>query len=439
MTTIGLVGGELVDMDGRRFGDVVVDCEAGMILDVGTTLDQLPIDELIDVSGCIVAPGLVDLHAHLRQPGGEAAETIASGCAAAAFGGYTAIVAMPDTDPCADSAAMISDLLALGKNELCEVIPSGALSVGQHGQILAPIAEMVELGVRLFTDNNPGVQDARFMRRALEYLGSIDVADGRPLLLGQESEVGSLAEGGVMNEGRYSTRLGLCGKPAEAEEIQVMRDIALARLTGVPIHFQKLSTAGSVALVRAAKHEGIAVTAGVCPHHFTLTDCSCSTFDPRFKVDPPLRTPDDIDAVKAALLDGSVDAIVSDHAPCTQDAKELPFDEASPGSTGLETALAVSLTELDLPIEAILGLMSWGPAKLAGVFPRHGGPIAPGAAANLCVIDPEFLWSVSTENSASRANNSIFSGKELKGKVRHTIYKGNPTVKDSALLQGARR
>lgn len=435
MTKILLSGGEVIDIDGQRTADLIVDSESGQIVEVGTGLDTSGVDETIDVTGCIVAPGLVDLHAHIRQPGNEAAETVASAAAAAAAGGYTAIVAMPDTDPCADNAASISDLLSLAEGAACEIIPAGALSIGQHGKVLAPIAEMVELGVTMFTDNAPGVQDPRFMRRALEYLGSIEAPDGHALLVGQHAEVAALGDGGVMHEGTYSTKLGLPGKPTEAEEIQVMRDVALARLTGVPVHFQKLTTAGSFAMVRAAKAGGVPVTASVTPHHFTFTDADCVGFNPNFRVDPPLRTSGDIAALKTALTDGSVDAIVSDHSPYTIDVKELPFDSAGAGTIGLETALAVALTELDIPIAEVLSLMSWGPAKLARVFPRHGGPITKGAKANLCVIDPSEVWTVVPERGASRSSNSIFSQRQLTGRVRHTIFAGRLTTKNSKTLQ----
>ncbi len=435
MTKTLFSGGDIIDIDGQRTAEVVIDSVSGEIVEVGTSIKSTDIDETIDVSGCIVAPGLVDMHTHIRQPGNEEAETVASASASAAAGGYTAIVAMPDTDPCADNAASISDLLALAQSAACEIIPAGALSIGQQGKVLAPIAEMVELGVTIFTDNAPGVQDPRFMRRALEYLGSIDAPDGHSLIIGQHPEVAALGEGGVMHEGTYSTKLGLGGKPAEAEEIQVMRDVALARLTGVGVHFQKLTTAGSFAMVKAAKAGGVQVTASVTPHHFTFTDADCVGFNPNFRVDPPLRTTGDIAALKTALTDGSVDAIVSDHSPHSRDVKELPFDTASSGSIGLETALAVAMSELDLPLAEILALMSWGPAKLARVFPRHGGPIAIGAKANLCVIDPNKQWTVDTTQSVSRSANTIFDQRELTGRVTHTVFNGQLTNKNSKTLQ----
>jgi len=233
-----------------------------------------------------------------------------------------------------------------------------------------------------------------------------------------------------MHEGEWSSRLGLPGQPAEAEELMVMRDIALARLTGARVHFQHLSTAGSVAMVRAARAAGLPVTAEATPHHFTLTDECCASYDPVFKVNPPLRTPADVAAVKAGLADGTLDAIATDHAPHAPHLKELPFDQAPPGMLGLETALALALTELDLPIEAVLALLSWQPAAIAGLADRHGGPIEPGREANLCVIDPTARWVVEPDRLASRARNTPYAGRSLTGRVRHTLLRGEPVVVD---------
>jgi dihydroorotase len=245
VTTTVLKGGRIIDQVGERSGDVMIDHESGLIAQVGPDLQA---DRAIDVSGCIITPGFVDLHVHLRQPGSEAAETIETGSRAAAKGGFTAVVAMPNTDPCMDSASVINEVIALGAKALCEVKPSGAISIGRAGTELAPMAELAALGVRMFTDDGTGVEDARFMRRALEYAGSLHADDGVPFVLAQHCEVAALSAGGVMHEGEWSARLGLGGQPSEAEELMVMRDIALSRLTGVRVHFQHLSTAGSVAI-----------------------------------------------------------------------------------------------------------------------------------------------------------------------------------------------
>jgi dihydroorotase len=234
-----------------------------------------------------------------------------------------------------------------------------------------------------------------------------------------------------MHEGEWSSRLGIAGQPAEAEELMVMRDLALARLTGAKLHFLHLSTAGSLAMVRGAKASGLAVTAEVTPHHFTLTDASVASYDPVFKVNPPLRTDSDVAAVKQALADGAADAIATDHAPHSTDAKDAPFDQAPPGMLGLETALALALTELDLPIERIVALMSWQPAAIAGVGENHGGPIAIGRPANLCVIDPQARWVVDPMVTASRSRNTPYRGMTLTGRVRHTVFRGEPVVIDS--------
>jgi dihydroorotase len=427
LTTTVFKGGRIIDQLGERSGDIEVDDTSGLITRVGPDLTA---ERVIDVSGCVVSPGFVDLHVHLRQPGGEAAETIESGSRGAARGGFTGVVAMPNTDPCMDSAAVINDVLALSRSALCEVKPSAAISIGRAGDALSPMGELAHLGVRMFTDDGTGVQDDNFMRRALEYAGSLRSNDGVQFVLAQHCEVSALTEGGVMHEGEWSSRLGLGGQPSEAEELMVMRDIALARLTGVRVHFQHLSTAGSVGMVRAAKAGGLPVTAEATPHHFSLTDAACATYDANFKVHPPLRTAADVLAIKEGLADGTIDAIATDHAPHTPDAKERPFDQAPPGMLGLETALAIALDELDLPLAEILALLSWRPAAIAGMSGRHGRPVEDGNPANLAIIDPDIRWVVSGREMASKAVNTPFEGRELTGKVRHTVFNGEVVVVD---------
>jgi dihydroorotase len=262
------------------------------------------------------------------------------------------------------------------------------------------------------------------MRRALEYASALGIT------LAQHCEDASLAGGGHMHEGEWSSRLGIPGQPAEAEELMVMRDLALARLTGSAVHFLHLSTAGSLAMIRGAKSSGLKVTAEVAPHHFTLTDAEVASYDPVFKVNPPLRGPADVRAVKTALADGVVDAIATDHAPHAQEAKEVPFDQAPPGMLGLETALGLALTELDLPIHRILALMSWQPAAIAGCSADHGGPVAVGRPANLCVLDTAERWVVDPAALASRSRNTPYAGRALVGRSRHTILRGEPVVID---------
>lgn len=417
---IVLKGGEIIDETGRRRADVVLG-DDGSIAAVGADLDA---ERTIDCGGCVVAPGLVDLHTHLREPGREEAETVETGSRAAALGGYTAVVAMPNTEPAIDSAGVVREVLELGAKALCDVRPAAAITVGRAGEQLVPMAELAALGVRLFTDDGSGVQDSRLMRRALEYASALGVT------LAQHCEDAGLSAGGHMHEGAWSSRLGIPGIPAEAEELMVARDIALGRLTGAPVHFLHLSTAGSVELVRAAKAQGRRVTAEAAPHHFTLTHAEVASYDPVFKVNPPLRADEDIAAVKAGLADGTIDAIATDHAPHPQEAKEAAFDEATCGMLGLETALSLALTELDLPIEGVLALLSWKPARIAGLADAHGGPIAEGRPANLTVIDPTASWVVDPARLASRSRNTPYAGRSMTGRVRHTFLRGEPVVVD---------
>jgi dihydroorotase len=416
-------GGRVVDEDGTRSADVVI--SDGVIVAVGEGLDA---ERVVDAGGCLVAPGLVDLHTHLRQPGREEAETIETGARAAALGGYTAVLAMPNTTPPIDCAAVVREVLELGRSSVCDVHTTGAITVGRAGVQLAPMAEMASLGVRMFTDDGTGVQDDRLMRRALEY------ASGLGVTLAQHCEVTSLSEGTCMHEGEWSSRLGLPGQPSEAEELMVMRDIALARLTGAKVHFQHMSTSGSVAMIAAAKAGGLPITAEAAPHHFTLTDACCAGYDATFKVHPPLRSDHDVAAIADGLASGVLDAIATDHAPHTPEDKERPFDHAPPGMLGLEYALALAFTQLvdggsGMTERDVLGAMSWRPARIAGLD-QHGGPVAAGAAANLCVIDPDARWTIDDSGGASRSRNVPYVGREVRGRVRHTFLFGEQVVKD---------
>jgi dihydroorotase len=418
-----LRGGRVVDETGERVADVVI--EGDRITEVG---DSLRGDRELDAGGCVVAPGLVDLHVHLREPGMEDAETIETGARAAALGGFTAVVAMPNTTPPHDDPAVVGAVLAAGARSCCDVHAAGAITKGREGQELAPMGELHALGVRIFTDDGACVDSAGVMRAALEYAGSLPDA-----VVAQHAEDSTLAAGGHMHEGDWSSRLGIPGRPAAAEDTIVARDCILAALTGSRVHFLHLSSAGAIEQVRAAKARGLPVTAEAAPHHFTLTDAACASFDPAFKVHPPLRSAADVAAVKAGLADGTIDAIATDHAPHPTEAKERPFEEAPPGMLGLETALALALDELvetgALDLQTALARLSWGPAAIAGLV-DHGGPIVPGATANLCVFDPERRWSVVPEALASRARNTPYAGRELRGKVRHTILRGETVVVD---------
>ncbi len=421
--TILIRGGEVVDPNGRRRSDVAV--RDGHVVVVGPDLDRSGVDRVLDAEGCIVATGLVDLHSHLREPGQEEAETIETGSRGAALGGYTTVLAMPNTTPAIDSASIVRDVLRLAESALCEVLPVGAITKGRQGNELAPMAEMAALGVTMFTDDGTGVADNALMRRAMEYATGLDVT------LAQHCEDPALSRGGSMHEGEWSSRLGIAAQPAEAEELMVMRDIALCRLTGAKAHFQHLSTARSIEMVREAKALGLPITCEATTHHFTLTHAACASFDPVFKVNPPLRTDADVAAVRAGLADGTIDAIATDHAPHAPEGKELPFDQAPPGMLGLETALALTLTELDLPIERVLELLSWRPAQLAGIGHEVTGRIGEGTRADLVVIDPSVVWNVDGAAMASRSRNTPYQGRSLTGRVRHTIYRGEVVVMDA--------
>jgi dihydroorotase len=424
--SVVLRGGTVLDRSGERAADVLI--VGDRVAEVGTVDSPPKGATVLDAGGCVVSPGLVDLHTHLRQPGREEAETVATGARAASLGGFTAVVAMPNTEPTLDSAEAVRAVYDLASGVTAEVAVAGAITVGRAGECLVPMAELAGLGVRLFTDDGSGVQSAGLMRRALEY------ATGLGVTLAQHCEDATLAGKGAMHEGAWSSRLGVPGMPSLAEEVMVARDLALVRSTGARMHFLHLSTAGSVELVRQAKSEGLPVTAEAAPHHFTLTDACAAGYDPVFKVNPPLRPPSDVEAVKAGLADGTIDAIATDHAPHAPEMKDLPFDEAPPGMLGLQTALSLSLSELDLPLARILALLSWQPAAICGLDPDHGGdqggPVAAGVVANLCVIDPTATWVVDPAALASRSRNSPYGGRTLTGQVRHTMFRGEPVVVD---------
>ncbi len=429
MTALVIRGATLIDPTGERRADVAID-PSGLIAAVETEIDAAGMGsdvQVIDAAGCVVTPGFVDLHSHLREPGKEEAETIESGSRCAALGGYTAILAMPNTSPAIDCAAVVRQVLELGAASLVDVHTSGAITMGRRGDALAPMAEMAALGVRVFTDDGAGVQDDRLMRRAMEYALGLR-GRGLPVLLAQHCETESLAEGGHMHEGEWSSRLGIAGQPAESEELMVMRDLALAKLTGAVVHFQHLSTAGSVELVRRAKAAGLPCTAEATTHHFTLTHAECATYDATFKVNPPLRTTEDVAAIKAGFADGTIDCIATDHAPHTAESKEAPFDQAPPGMLGLETAMALGLTELDVPIAKVFELLSWKPAEILGISAVHGGAVRVGTPANLCVVDPAAEWVIDPAKSASRSRNNPYRGRKVRGRVRHTIVHGEAVV-----------
>jgi dihydroorotase len=431
MSALLIAAGRMLDPATRR--DEVADLliRDGSVADIGYSLDPRGA-ELVDAKGLVVAPGFVDLHTHVREPGREDEETIASVSAAAAAGGYTAICAMPNTDPVADTASVVEKVWALGREAgLVELAPAGALSRAQEGRKMADLGDMAQsvARVRLFTDDGHGVQDALFVRRAMEYLG------GFGGIYAEHCEDASLAEGGQMHEGARSIRLGLRGIPAAAEELMAARDIALAHLTGCRLHLLHISTAGTVELVRAAKSGGLAITAEATPHHFTLTDAALEGYDPNMKVNPPLREESDRAAVIAGLADGTIDAIATDHAPHALQEKDREFSYAPPGMVGLETAFGLALSELVAPghmsLTDVVDRLSTRPARILGL--QNQGQIAVGCPANLVVFDPAERWQVDPSLFNSRSRNTPFEGRSLTGRVKHTIFQGRQTVTDGVV------
>jgi dihydroorotase len=435
MTSYLLTGGRVVDPVSATDGPADVLIEDGVIAGTGKVSSTGA--ETIDCSGLVIAPGLVDMHTHLREPGREDEETVESGSASAAAGGFTALCAMPNTDPVADTSSVVEQVWALGREAgLVEVVPAGALSKGLEGKEMSDIGEMARsmAKVRLFTDDGKGVQDALFVRRTMEYLLAFDG------IYAEHCEDHALAEGGQMHEGDRSMSLGLRGVPAEAEELMAARDIALARLTGCKLHLLHISTAGTVELVRRAKADGIAVTAEATPHHFSLTDAVLESYNPNAKVNPPLRTETDRQAIITGLADGTIDAIATDHAPHADHEKDQEFSYAPPGLIGLETALALTLTNLvepgHLSLTQAIERLSVAPARILGLV-DHGGPIEAGSAANLCVFDPTAQWPVDPGVFRSKSRNTPFTGQLLTGAVVHTFFRGRQTVSSGAVQFGA--
>jgi dihydroorotase len=387
----------------------------------------------IDAHGQLVTPGLIDMHVHLREPGYEYKETIATGVRAALAGGFTAVACMANTNPVNDSGAVtqfILDRAALAAG--ARVYPIGALSVGLRGERLAEIGEMHRAGIVAVSDDGMPVMDAGLMRRALEYARLFDL----PVIVHEEDR--ELAGGGVMHEGPTAVRLGLRGVPAAAEEVMVARDIALAELTGGRLHIAHVSTAGAVALVRTARARGVAVSAEVTPHHLFLTDEAVEGYDTNAKMAPPLRTAADVAALRAGLADGTIEAIASDHAPHHRDEKDVEFDVAANGVVGLETTLALGLR---LVAEGVLGLpalverLSTGPAKILG---RPGGTLAPGVPADVTLIDPERRWKVDPRALRSRSRNTAFAGWEMTGRATTVLVGGRVVHEDERPLAALR-
>jgi dihydroorotase len=420
-------GGRLVDPAAAHDGTADVLVRDSLVAEVGSKLEAGGA-EVLDCDGLVVGPGLVDLHTHLREPGREDAETVESASRAAALGGYTAVCAMPNTDPVADHLAVVLEIVARAdKAGLCEVVPAAAITKGLEGETLVEMGELAEAGVRLFTDDGRCVQSARVMRLALEYARAFDV------VISQHAQEATLSEGWQMHEGHYSALLGLRGAPSEAESIVVGRDLALARLTGGRLHVTHVSAAQTVDLLREARGQGLRVTADVTPHHLTFCDEDLQAYETNLKVNPPLRSAEDRDALRGGLGAGAIDAVATDHAPHSVEDKEVEFDQARPGTIGLETAVAAVITELvepgllDLP--SVIDRVSTAPARILGLA-EQGGPIAPGRPANLVAFDPAAGWTVGERTFASRSRNSAFLGRELRGRVVHTMFRGHLVVRE---------
>jgi dihydroorotase len=419
---VRVLGGEPTDI-------VLAD---GVVREIGASLSATGTTRatVLDADGLIALPGLVDLHTHLREPGREDAETVETGTLAAALGGFTAVHAMANTDPVADSAGVVEQVWLAGRDAgHCDVHPVGAVSVGLHGEQLAELGAMADshARVRVFSDDGKCVSDALLMRRALEYVKAFDG------VIAQHAQEPRLTEDAQMNEGQLSGVLGLRGWPAVAEEAIIARDILLTEHVDSRLHICHVSTAGSVELIRWAKARGVKVTAEVTPHHLLLTDELAATYDPLYKVNPPLRSRDDVDAVRQGLADGTIDAVATDHAPHALEDKETEWQAAAFGMLGLETALSVVVLAM---VET--GLLDWAgvadrmsarPARI-GRLSGQGQPIAVGAHANVVLIDPAARRVIDPRALSSKSRNTPYAGRELPVRVVHTFLRGIPTVLD---------
>jgi dihydroorotase len=413
-------GGRVVDPSQKMDAGLDLLLAEGIVAELGERLDAPEGTEIIDAAGLVVVPGLIDVHVHLREPGGEHKETIASGARSAAAGGFTTVVAMPNTDPPIDNAAAVGFVLAAGvRASGARVLPSGAITVAQAGEQLTEFGEMVAAGAVAVTDDGRPVANAGIMRMALEYAQAWD------LPVAVHAEETGLSRGGAMNEGTMSTLLGLPGIPNAAEDVMIARDLILAELTGGRLHIQHVSTRGGVELIRAAKARAVRVSAEATPHHFTLTDAAVGSYRTDAKMNPPLRAEADRDAVREGVRDGTLDVIATDHAPHHYDEKEQAFEDAPFGIVGLETALGIALSELVhsglLALPALVDRMSCAPARALGL---PGGSLRPGSPADVTLLDPDLPWTVEPARFLSRSRNTPFGGRTLRGRAVRTVVGG---------------
>jgi len=395
-------------------------CEDGKITQIAPAIAPGK-HEIIDAAGKKVLPGLIDIHTHLRQPGREDKETIETGSAAAVKGGFTSIMCMPNTNPVIDNAMVVEFIIREAKRVgLCNVYPIGAITKGQQDGELTDMAELKASGCLAFSDDGKSVLNSRLFRLAMEYAKMLDV------LIIEHCQDPLLSAGGVMNEGVVSTKIGLKGDPGIAETVTVARDIEIALYLNARVHLAHMSLARSCELIRFAKSQGIKVTAEACPHHFCLTDEACSSFDTSTKVNPPLRSNEDVEAIKKAIADGTIDCIVTDHAPHTKEDKEVGFDGAPFGLIGLETSLGLTITELVKPgiidLSKMVDKMSTTPARIVGL--ANKGAIKTGFDADITIISPDQEWTVTQEGFVSKSKNSPFIGRKLQGQVEYTICNG---------------
>lgn len=415
-----LRGGRVVDPSQSIDGRLDVLLVDGLIEACGQNLSAPDKAEVLDCTDMIVSPGFIDVHCHLREPGREDVETVATGARAAAAGGFTAVCAMPNTDPVTDNQAAVGFIIRQAQRaKAARVHPIGAISLGQRGEALAEFGEMIGAGAVAFSDDGRPVVSAQLMRTALEYARTFNV----PVI--DHCEEPTLSHGGAMNEGIVSARLGLKGIPSEAEEIMVIRDILLARRTKGHVHLAHMSTVGSVELIRWGKERGINVTAEVCPHHLTLTEDRVGAYDTNAKMNPPLRTAADVAALRDAVADGTIDLVATDHAPHHYDEKEQEFANAPNGIVGLETALAVVHTNLVatgvLDYSRLVECMSCAPAR---VFHLPGGTLRRGAVADVTVFDPHAKWTIDPATFLSKGRNTPYAGERVRGRAIFTIVDG---------------